>query len=377
MSAELDRARELSRIGRHEEAAAAALGHLEQEPEDVHALNLLAYSQGELGDVESALATSARAIAIDPEEPWSYHMHASCVCRTGDIDKAETSIDRAIALDPDDPDHYEFKARMQLTQDRPKAALATLDVALALDPESDDLRLVRVDVLRDMGRDREADELIDEALALAPDSAEIHGRAAATALRRGDAALATELYLSRLRSDPEDDEARRGLLEAIRAGSRMYRPFLWLRLELGRVLRRLSVPVTFGVTIAIIVLSRSLGLSPILLVAILVIPTTLADLLVLCHPIGRHALLKHQRVVALVAGVELVGALVAGVGWLFQRSELLLACAIAAVQSAGVVAVVGWVGATVGAEERTRLRMMLVGLLVLLLAVLPWGKVIL
>lgn len=377
MSAELDRARELNRIGRHQEAAAAVLRHLEQEPEDVHALSLLAYSQGELGDVESALATSARAIAIDPEEPWSHHMHASCVGRTGDIDKAEKSIDRAIALDPDDPEHYEFKARLQLAQNRPKAALATLDVALALDPESEDLRLVRVDALRDMGRDGEADALVEEALALAPDDAEIHGRAAVAALRQGDATRATELYLSRLRSDPEDDEARCGLLEAIRASSRLYRPFLWLRLEVVRFLRQLSVPMTFGATFAVIVLSRLIGFSPVLLVALLVMPSTLADLLVLFHPIGRHALLKHQRVVALVAGLELVVAVIAGGIWLVQRSDMLLSCAIAAIQSAAIVAVAGWVGATVDAEERTRLRMTLVGLLVLLLAALPWGKVIL
>lgn len=101
-----------------------------------------------------------------------------------------------------------------------------------------------------------------------------------------------------LRAAPDEDSARRGLLEALRAGSRFYRVALALRLWLR------DFVVCRG-RIALAVLIASIGASRLVheairpaLLAVLLLPTSLADFCLLWHPLGRHALGRSEKITA-------------------------------------------------------------------------------
>jgi tetratricopeptide (TPR) repeat protein len=96
-----------------------------------------------------------------------------------------------------------------------------------------------------LGRKAEAGQAIESALARAPESAVTHANQGWTLLHQGNPKKALEHFREALRLDPENDWARHGIVEALKARNIIYalmlRYFLWMsglsaRLQWGIIL---------------------------------------------------------------------------------------------------------------------------------------------
>lgn len=313
----LEKARYLLSIHRGARAAECILEHLRDWPDDADALALLALAHLEQGDAAAAESCAHAALAIDPDGAAALHALAYLYMDTGRQGELRQVVDRLLALDPDSPAGWHLRALGELAAGNRREALVAVERAIELEPGSADLQALRAEVLRLSGRRQEAQHAVREALALDPESAAALRQRARELLRAGEAAAASAHYLQVLRRKPEDDEARRGLLESLRARSRFYRVAAWARLALRDLFERHAM---VGVIAFVLVLNVAHAIDPVLrpvLFGMLLLPTVVADFALLWHPIGRHTLSHTDKITA----VLVVPLLVAG-AWLGARALL-------------------------------------------------------
>ena len=186
-------------------------------PDDAHGHALQGWSlalQKRPGAVEEA----EEAVRLAPE--WAYtHATLGEVCvEIGHSWRAEMPLRRALALDPHDPQHYSMLA-LALTNQRGRfrsiEALRLTEWGLALNPGHAGCARIRALTLLNLLRFREARAAAEVAQRLDPENSYGHAIAGwAHLFHRGSGKRSRELLREALRSDPENEYARRGLRHA-------------------------------------------------------------------------------------------------------------------------------------------------------------------
>lgn len=325
----LDRAGVLIRQGRHDLAEHELRQHLGAEPGDAYATALLAHcllGQEKRADAEEA---ARAAVGLEPEMPFAHFVLARVLTDRNRPDEADVAIREALRLDPNDPDHHAVRAAIAMARRRWREALEAAEAGLECDAEHAGCGNVRAMALVKLGRGREADETVRGVLSRDPDDALTHANRGWALLDRGDHRQALGHFRESLRLDPHDDWARAGLVEAIKARNPFYRfmlrYFLWIERFGPRVQWGLIVAGLVGVrvlrTIAAETPALALPISVVIsLYAAFILSTWLAapiaNLLVLLHPLGRHALDADQRRQSVAVGGCLLVAILSLVGWM-------------------------------------------------------------
>lgn len=270
-------------------------------------------------DPAAARREAEAAITADPGHPLGHYALARVLDHQEEFEAAAAAIDRAIELDPEDPDARAVLAQIRLQQKRHADALAAADAGLALDPQHIGCLNLRSLALVRLGRQQEAHDTLDAALAHDPDNPLTHQARGFALLHRGDPAGALRHFQEALRRDPTLDGARAGLVEALKARNPVYRVvlswFLWMERFTGARQRQILLYAWATMFVGRRLVSAIDGmewvataLGSIWFGAVLF--TTCAvpffNLLLLVHPLGRHALPRRQRVDALLLGGALL-----------------------------------------------------------------------
>lgn len=335
------RATMLFQQGRHDMAATELRGVLTVAPDHAPAHALLALSLVHLDRLDEALAEAKLAIASAPELAFAHSAMAGVLWRRDEVPAAEAAIGRAIQLDPFDANHRSTLANLLLTQRRWQDALAAADAGLQIDPHETDCLNLRAIALTKLGRAAEATDSVDASLAHDPDNPWTHQARGFALLTQGDAKGALHHFQEALRRDPTLESSRQGLVEALKAQNPIYRLvlgwFLWLeRFSTGR-----QQQILIGAWLASLVGSRALrdagyttagtvvSFSWLGFVLLTACTVPIFNLLLLLHPLGRHALGRQQRHDAILLGATVLVAIVvvtcafttawhwAGAGWFF------------------------------------------------------------
>jgi tetratricopeptide (TPR) repeat protein len=226
MSAEIERAQLLINQSRFEMAEKELRSAVSQDPDDFRAHALLAYCLLRLGRQGEALAEADIAIAKEPGAPYPHYMRALTLVETGRRAEAKMAAREAIRLDPTDADHFALLGGIHLDDKSWAEALKSAESALVLDAEHVQGANVRAAALVKLGRAAEAGRTLDAALAREPESAVTHANMGWTLLERGDHKKALEHFREALRLDPEQEWAREGIVESMKARNPAYRLML-------------------------------------------------------------------------------------------------------------------------------------------------------
>jgi tetratricopeptide (TPR) repeat protein len=186
-----------------------------------------------------ALEAARDAMRLAPDLPLSLLALANALLAAGQLEEAADAALDLIAATPLDARGWIVLARARLTQERPADALEASERALAVDPDSADAAGLRSVALLRLGRREEAARSSGEAVAREPDSAVAHNVRGWALLHAGDADGSLAHFREALRLDPTLDNAREGLVLALKARHRLYALilsyFLWLeRIPAGR-----------------------------------------------------------------------------------------------------------------------------------------------
>lgn len=323
----LDRARAYESAGRPKEALNEVRRALATDPEDPQLLFHASRYACELDDYADAMGFARTLVGVAPDFPIAHYQLGIVNLHIKKLKEAEQSMRYAIGLDPEFDDAWAVLSIILSQRSRHKESLEAAETALAIDSENTTALNARTAALNNLGRRGDAMDAAKLAARQLPDDTNTHQMMGWTALRAGRANDAMESFKEALRLDPTDQDAREGLLEALRGRFWPYRILLNYYFWMGRF----GTQARWAIAIGIMILPRALrGISaqnpqlgpfllPIAAVIVIFIWTQwflapLINVSLLFHRLGRYALTKGQSANALCILVLLASTLVMSVG---------------------------------------------------------------
>lgn len=303
MTHHYQRAMMLLERNRVEEAITELRNGLATNPEDAELLSLLAQAYMQKREFAQSLSLIEQALRIEADNPFFHSIRARALLVNNRSAAALEAIHEALRMEPVNDHFYHIKGMIHHHREEWREALEAAELGLSHNAENVDLLNARSEALIKLNRRIEAVETADFSLKNAPENADSHVNRAFAALNIGDYDTAFNHYREALRLEPNNDYARYGLKEAIKAKNPAYRIvlnyFLWMS--------RMQEQYRWGFVIGIYVLYRIIlsiarnnpewsgYLAPILVAYILFAFSTwiaepVSNFFLRFHPLGKHAM---------------------------------------------------------------------------------------
>ena len=238
MNPNLERGILLYQQSRYELAENELRQALAVEPQDAYTHALLGLCLVRREQFNEATAETQQAVRLSPDFPFAYYALA-CVWHERNYDKeALGAIREALRLDSSKTYFFALLAKIHLKESRWREALDAAEHGLQLDAEDVDCNNLRAIALVKLGRKSEAGATIDAALRRNPDNAVSHANQGWTLLEKNQPKEALEHFREALRLDPQNEWARRGIIEALKARNFIYALMLRYFLFMAKFGRR-------------------------------------------------------------------------------------------------------------------------------------------
>jgi tetratricopeptide (TPR) repeat protein len=334
MNANFQRGVLLYQQDRHEQAEAEFRQVLSTDPGDSMAHSFLALCLTARKDFKQATEEAQVAVHHAPDSDFAHYALAKVFFDRNRNAEALEHINEAIRLDSWDADYFAMLGSIHLEERRWPAALESVERGLQIDPEHVGCNNLRAVALVKLGRRTEAGATIDGSLAKDPDNAITHANKGWALLHDARHKEALEHFREALRLDPNNEWAREGIIEALKAHYRIYswmlRYFLWMS--------RLSSRAQWGVILGAYFGNRLLGslarnnpdlapwIWPIRILYIIFVLLTwtaspLFDLALRLNRFGRMALSRDQTVASNFLGATILISLSSLAAWLITGRE--------------------------------------------------------
>lgn len=315
----IERARILIDLNRKKEAVKELHEALVYEPENLYVLLMLCGCYYDLGNNKESMALAEKIIGINPESDLGFYYLAINYGAIDNYPLAFKNIDIAINIEPWDADYFAYKAALYIDEKEWEKALEVTSEALAIDPENTQALNHRITALTKLNRKEEILTHVDEVLAADPENAYSHSTIGWSKLETKDYKEAQKHFAEALRLDPNSNNARVGMVNAIKGSNFLYglvlRYSFWINNHKGNI--------GWGIGIGIFVFSRFLKLltaiSPIFFLLFLVlffliylswIINPISNLILKFDPFGKYLLTKDEdKAVNIVSAGLVLGIL--------------------------------------------------------------------
>jgi tetratricopeptide (TPR) repeat protein len=198
---------------------------------------------------DAALEEARGAILRGPDIGYCHYVHAVVLKSMGQGKEAQEAIEIAIGIEPGDVAYWGVLAGIHADKQRWAQALEAADQGMKIDPENEQCVNLRAIALVHLNRRDEAGTTIDTALGNNPHSAVTHANMGWTLLHKGDPKTAMTHFKEALRIDPNQEWARAGIVEALKARNFIYRMFLGYTLWMSRLDPRVRWAVVVGMVV--------------------------------------------------------------------------------------------------------------------------------
>src|SRR5688500_11217112 len=216
------------------------------DPNDAYVRAMLGLTLSHQERFDEAEREVREALKLDPGLPFVHYARAFVLDDRRRYGEAESSIAEAISMEPEDADFYALLAQIRLNQKNWKGALEAAELGLQNDAEHVGCTNLRAMALVNLGRKEEAGITIDSALAKDPENSVTHANQGWALLHAGDHKKALEHFREALRLDPENEWAREGIIEALKAQNFIYAAMLKYFLWMGRLSSNMQWMVILG-----------------------------------------------------------------------------------------------------------------------------------
>jgi tetratricopeptide (TPR) repeat protein len=321
ISSMLERAELLLNQGRYKDAEQTIKKVLETEPENDHALSVLARCYLNNKRFDEGIAIIKDAIAIDPLNDFYFYLAGFGYYQKGVSDEAINQLKRAIRLNPYHAEYFGLLSFVYIEQKDFPLALEKADEGLALQADNITCLNARARALNKMRRTDDAIATMENALAQDPDNYVTHNTVGWNLLEKGRHKEAQKHFLEALRLYPELESARVGLKESLKSKIAPYRWLLQYSFWVSNRGKKLQVAlpiilyIAFRLLIAIFsnfqgtaALGWVLAAVYLLFVVVSWSINSVANFFLLFHPLGKYALTVTERWTA----ITVVSALITG-----------------------------------------------------------------
>lgn len=319
----LERAQLLLEQNRYKDAETYIRQALEQDPDNDYILSLLGRCYINSRRYDEGIEVVKQAIAIDPNNSFCFYLLGFAYYQKDVLIAAKTNLQKAIQLNPYAAEYFGLLAHVLVEERAFEEGLEKANEGLALNADNITCLNARSVALNKLKRKEDAYETMNTALAQDPENEVTHNVVGWNLLERGQHKEAATHFMEALRINPDYGHAKVGLKEALKSKILLYKWLLqysfWVSNK-GRSLR-VALPIVFYIVFRVLVgLSQHKGtdtnitwLVVGLYMFIVVISWTInsiANFVLLFHPLGRHALTAKEKWSALTA----VPAMLLGIG---------------------------------------------------------------
>ncbi len=336
-SPNLDRAQLLLAQNRGKDAEEYARLAIQEDADSPLAYLYLSAALMQQDKDREALAPAQHALSLEPDNP---HMHAHLArvfFHTEDWKKAEAAAQQSLQMYPENADMYGLLAYLAARKADWKQSLDFAETGLGYDSDHVLCTNARANALLKLKRVDQAQDSLDYALKRNPENPYTHYQKGQTLLEAGKYDEAAKHFCEALRLAPNFQEAKEGLVEALKAKHLIYSLFLKYIFFMTRLKPGVQMAIVFGGFFAQRFLSDSLDASGQYAAANAIrilygtfafftwTASSLFNLLLFVHPMGRFALSDRQRKVAAGVGACVLMILVSlGVHYSTHLDGLLL-----------------------------------------------------
>jgi tetratricopeptide (TPR) repeat protein len=228
----LDRAQLLIGQSRYDLAVRELHAALAADPASSLAHALLALCLCRQRDLEAAGAEAHIAVALAPDWAFGHSVMTEVLYSRDRLEEAEHAVWEALRLNPFEPTHYAQLCDIHLRLGRWQKALETAEAGLAVNAEHAGCANARAAALTQLGRQTDAGLALAANLQRDPEDPAAHAIHGWHDLHQGEPERAVEHFRQALRLRPSFDNARDGLVHALRARYPVYglilKYFLWM-----------------------------------------------------------------------------------------------------------------------------------------------------
>lgn len=321
----IERAKLLLKQKRYKEAEQHAAAVLQTNPNDAEALQVIGHCRLDTGKYTEAIELFKRCLGLRPDDDYVHYLAAFAYYRSKQNDEAVAFLKSAIGLNPYASSYYGLYAYIMLDKRFFEEALEKANQGLAVNAGDLTCLNARSQALFRLKDKEAAYDTIKEALSIDPDDDFTHTNFGWHFMEAGKHKKAREHFRQALRINPNNDRARVGYKESLKANLPPYRWMLMFSLWLSSK----SKAARWGVVIAIWASARlATGVSDaagysmlsyilaglyILFVVFSWVGTSIANAMLLLTSEGKYVLTKAEKYVAAAVGFCLVAALVTAV----------------------------------------------------------------
>ena len=341
MSSQLERADLLLEHGKLDEAEKSVKLHLSEFPNDAYGISVFSRITHAKDDNLGALAIINSAVGIQPNESYYNYLRALYLYHLEKYEEAEEAIKKSISLSPEIGDYFGLLATIKIYQKKHQEALDFVNIGLSHDPENVFCLNTKSTAQLKLGYKEEAFQTVEGALNEDPEDSYTHTNYGWGLLQSGDISKALHHFKEALRLDPSNNNARSGMIEALKAKYWFYRKFLSYQFWM----QKKSSKFQWGFIIGIYVLSKGLSsiaesnpvlsdwIYPIYYTLILAAFSTwvmdpVSNLFLRLNKFGRFALNEIETKISNLVGIAASLFLIGGVLYLFTGSLFNIALAL-------------------------------------------------
>ncbi len=244
-----------------------------------------------------------------------YYLLALNLANDNALPEAIEVAERGIGMAPTHADLIALVGQMKSVQKKWQEALDYSNRALSINPSHTMALNVRVAALNKLGRKDEMQSTMRETLAADPNSSYAHSNIGWAQLESKQHDKAKEHFVEALRLDPNNEQARLGLLEALKAKNFLYRFFLNWMFFMGKQTEQAQWIIIIAAFFGYRYLYNAAQTYPILMPVVVVLAVSfyatwmmqpLFNLLIKLDKVARHALTKEESRAATVVGIGLL-----------------------------------------------------------------------
>ncbi|MEM9158959.1 MAG: tetratricopeptide repeat protein [Verrucomicrobiota bacterium] len=339
-SGNIERAQVLLQQNRPTEAEDYARKAIEEDVNRPLPYVILASSLDEQNKHKDALPPIQEAIRLSPEWDYAHFRLAGIYYSLRDWKKSEASLNEALRLNPDNPDAYGLLAYLRIRSSKWEEALSFAERGLQIDSDHVTCTNARAHALSNLKRSDQATDSLDYALQRDPDNPYTHFQKGQVLLRAGNYDQAAHHFCEALRLEPNFAEAREGLVQALKGKHFIYSIFLKYTFFMMRLTPGARWGIIlgglFGHRFLFSILAESGHITAAYAVRILYgaivfftwNASSVFNLLLLSHPLGRHALSDTQKRVSALVGLVTLAAIGFVVAFFYTYHEIHLLSAI-------------------------------------------------
>jgi tetratricopeptide (TPR) repeat protein len=331
----LERASQLVAHKRFDDAEKHLKEVLAIDPNQIDAICLLAICKSELHQHDEALILIKQAIRQQPDNDYFLYLHALFSFQKEDLKEAKKFVLNAISFNPHHADYFGLLASININQKDWTLALENANKGLEIDAENLTCLNTRSTALFKLDKKMEAFSTIHEALNQDPENDYTHTNMGWGLLEKGDHKKALEHFREALKLNPENENAKAGLVEGLKARYLFYRVFLKYAFWIGNLKGKLQWAVIlgfyFGSKILRVIANENQALAPfitpiIILYTLFALSTwiinPLSNLFLRLNVYGRYALTEEEIQSSSLVGLSFAIGILGTICYLFNPDIL-------------------------------------------------------